>query len=75
MSQNYTKTTHLDGLHGTEGDVREELGRGGGGEVKRGPVQVGVLLAEDAGVDVLEHLVEPELAQALNKEMMEAFEV
>ena len=57
--------THLDRLHGAERDVGKELGRGGGGEVERGPVQVGVLLAQDAGVDVLEDLVEAELAEAL----------
>ena len=58
--------THLDRLHGAERDVGKELGRGGGGEVERGPVQVGVLLAQDAGVDVLEDLVEAELAEALH---------
>ena len=63
-----SQLTHLNRLHGAEGDVGKELGRGGGCEVQRGPVQVGVLLAQDARVDVLEHLVEAELAETLKKE-------
>ena len=55
----------LAGLHRAEGDVGEELCGGRGGEVEPGLVEVSVLLAEHAGVEVLEELVEAKLADPL----------
>ena len=52
---------------GRQRDVGEELCRGGGGQIERRAPQVGVLLAQDVGVQVLEHLVEAELAESLHR--------
>ena len=58
---------YLERFHGGQRDVGEELSRGGGGQVEGGAPQVGLLLAQHVGVDVLEQLVEAELAQALHR--------
>ena len=59
--------TNLHALHGGQGNVGEELSAGRGGQVQRGTVQVGVLLTHSVTVDVLEHLVEAELAETLGR--------
>ena len=57
--------TYLDRLHGREGDVGEELGRGRGRQVQGGSVQVGLLLSQHTGVDVLEDFIEAEFPDTL----------
>ncbi len=57
--------TNLTTLHGGQSNVGEELSAGRSSQVKRCTVQVGVLLAHSVTVNVLEHLVEAELAQTL----------
>lgn len=55
----------LDGLHGAERDVGEDLGGGGAREVDEGLVLGGVLGAGHVGVRLLEVLVEAVLERAL----------
>lgn len=55
----------LDGLHGTECHVSDELGGGGPREVYQGLVLGCEFGARDVGVLLLEELVEPEFARAL----------
>lgn len=52
----------LDRLHGRQSNVSKKLGRCGGRQVKRSPVQESVLFSNCTGVDVLEKLVEAEFA-------------
>ena len=59
-------STNLDTLHGRQSDVSEELSRGGGSQVQGGSVQIAVLLAQHATVDVLEDFIESKLADALH---------
>ena len=58
---------HLARLHGAQRDVGEELGGGGGDQVEAGLVEVSRLLADQVRVEVLEELVEAELAEALRR--------
>lgn len=58
---------HFDRLHGREGDVGKELGRRRGGQIEGGSVEVRPLLAQESRIDVLEDLVEAELADALER--------
>ena len=46
----------LYGFHRAEGDVGEELCRGGGGQVQGGSVQESILLSNHVAVHVLEDL-------------------
>lgn len=57
--------SYLDHLHGTQEDVGKELGRPGRGRVHDGAVPVAAVLAERGRVEVLENLVEAELAGPL----------
>lgn len=57
----------LDHLHGAQGDVGEDLGRGGAGEPDDASVLGGGLLASQVGVVVLEELVQAELEAALGR--------
>lgn len=53
------------GFHGAEGHVGDELGAGGGDGETDGLVLDGVFGAGSGAEDILEHLVETELAAAL----------
>ena len=55
----------LDRLHRRQSNVSHKLSRTRSGQVESGPVEVGVLLTEHAGVDVLEDLIESKLADSL----------
>lgn len=57
----------LDGLHGDEGDIGEELGRGGTGKEDEGLVLDGVLGTGEIGVGLLEVLVETVLGGSLHR--------
>jgi hypothetical protein len=57
----------LDGLEGAQGNVREELGRRGRGEVESRPVLDGGLGADRVGVGLLEVLVPAVLEGALGR--------
>ena len=58
--------TGLDGFHRSKGNIGKEFGGRGGGEVERGSVEEGVLLAHQVSVNVLEELVKAELANSLS---------
>ena len=58
---------HLAALHGRESNVSEELSAGRGSQVEAGSVQEGVLLSHSVAVQVLEDLVEAELAETLGR--------
>merc|ERR1719447_1704838 len=57
----------FDSLERRESDVGEELGRGGGDEVERRPVEIGVLFADGVAVKDFEQLVETEFTQTLDR--------
>ena len=59
--------TDTGGLERAEGDVSEELGGGGGGEVDAGPVVGGILDAEQVDALLLEEFVAAELEGALQE--------
>ena len=58
---------HLASLHGRESDVSKELSAGGGCEVERSSVEVGVLLSDGVRVDLLENFIESKLAETLGR--------
>ncbi len=60
------KSGQTYGFHGAEGDVGNELGAGGGNGEANGLVLDGVFGAGGGAEDILEHLVEAELAHALS---------
>ena len=53
---------HLDRLHRRESNVSEEFGGGGGRQVQRCSVQIGIFFAQHSTVNVLEHFIEAKLA-------------
>ena len=58
---------HLARLHGGEGNVSEELSRGGRCQVESGHVEVSVLLSHGIAIDLLEDLIEAKLAETLGR--------
>ena len=56
---------YLARFHRRQSNVSEELGRGRGGQVERGLVEIGILLTHGITVQLLEDLVESKLAETL----------